>query len=37
MGLSGIAIANAMDARTIAIDINKDSLEKAKKIGSIAT
>jgi alcohol dehydrogenase len=37
MGLSGIAIANAMGARTIAIDINKDSLEKAKKIGSIAT
>jgi len=37
MGLSGVAIANALGAKVIAIDINEKSLEKAKKLGSMET
>jgi len=37
MGLSGVAIANALGARVIAIDVNEEALEKAKKLGSIET
>ncbi|WP_286188815.1 alcohol dehydrogenase catalytic domain-containing protein [Sulfolobus sp. S-194] len=34
MGLSAVAIANGIGAKVIVIDINKDSLEKAKLLGS---
>ncbi|AWR95600.1 alcohol dehydrogenase catalytic domain-containing protein [Acidianus brierleyi] len=35
MGLSAIAIASAIGARTIAVDINTETLKKARELGSI--
>ncbi|MFC3880646.1 zinc-dependent alcohol dehydrogenase family protein [Algoriphagus namhaensis] len=37
VGLSAIMIANALGAQVIAIDIDKEKLELARKIGAVAT
>jgi len=37
VGLSAIMIANALGAQVIAIDINDQTLEFAKKLGAFAT
>ncbi len=37
VGLSAIMIANALGAQVIAVDINEQTLELAKKLGAIAT